>query len=123
MGLTDAELTAIRDAADTYLPDSATIQTATQSVGAMGGNANSYANSATGVSCRLDPTTSQAMTEAVRGLRLSADQTMVLNVAYTQTINASDRVIVGGVTYEVVQILNQSQSYATLTRAIVKVLL
>jgi hypothetical protein len=55
IGLSAAELTAIRDDIADLMPDTCTIQQVAYANDAIGQPARSFSNRATGVSCRLDP--------------------------------------------------------------------
>jgi len=111
--LTAAELAAMRAVADDFLPDTCTIQTRTTTVDALGGISEGYANTYTGVACRIDPVSGS---EGVNNLQIAAGSKWMLNIPYDQTITVTDRIIHSGTTYEVSYIW-AGQSYATIRRA------
>lgn len=117
MSLTPAELAAIRDTADNILPDTCTIQTLTRASDGMGGWVDTWANTHTGVACRLGIESSgvAADAELEQGQRLVALRNYVLTLKYDQTIQPHDRVIVGGNTYEIAQVLD-GHSWITVKR-------
>jgi hypothetical protein len=112
--LSAQELTDMRTIADDFFPDTCTIQAKTESAGAMGGVSHSWANTYTGVACRLDP---QGFgSEGVRNAALEGQSTFILNIPYDQAISIEDRVVHSGKTYEVVSVWD-THSYSTIRRA------
>jgi hypothetical protein len=106
--LTTAEIAAMRDTLEDWLPSTCTIQTKTESTGAMGGPAVTWANTYTDVPCRVDPGGGDA--ETVRNFALEGVSFWVLNVAYDQVISVENRVVYDSVTYEVRGVID-NQSY------------
>lgn len=113
--ITAAELAAMRAVADDFFPDTCTIQTPTASVDATGSPVETFANTYTGVACRLDPT--GAGDERVMNLALEGQSTWWLNIPYDQVIDETYQVVHGGVTYQVKSVW-AGQSYATIRRAL-----
>jgi len=113
-GLTAKELAEMRLVADDFLPDSCTIQTLTESADSLGGVSLSWANTYTGVACRLDPV---GGSEAVANLALEGQSGWMLNIPYTQAISVENRVAHDGKTYEVRAVVD-TQSYRTIRRAV-----
>jgi SPP1 family predicted phage head-tail adaptor len=113
--ISDAELTKMRAAADDYFPDTCTIQTQTESVDALGGVVHTWANTYTGVACRLDPERTR-QGEQVSSLVLESQSRWMLNIPHDQAISVEDRVIHDGKTYEVATVVD-TQSYRTIRRA------
>ncbi len=113
--LTTQELTDMRVIADDFFPDTCTIQTPTTSVGAMGGIADSYANTYTAVPCRLDP--QGVGGETVVNEALEGKSSWMLNIPYDQAIDIAYRVIHDSVEYEIVRV-SDTQSYKTIRRAL-----
>ena len=109
-----AELAAMRDVADDFLPDTCTIQVLTNTVDSTGSPTQSFANTYTGVACRLDPA---AGNEIVRNLALEGESTWWLNIPYSQAIDITYRVVHGGETYEVRAVWD-THSYSTIRRAL-----
>lgn len=112
--LSAKELSDMRAVADDYFPDICTIQTKTTSTGSMGGISESYANTYTGVACRLDP--GGGASEAIVNFALEGRSTWMLNIPYDQAIAIEDRVVHNSETYEVVGVVD-TQSYSTIRRA------
>jgi len=112
--ITAREITSMRLIADDYLPDTCTIQTLTETTGAMGGTSQTWANTYTNVACRVDPVTGQG--EAVIAFALEGKALWRLNIPYDQAIDIEDRIIHDSVTYEVASV-EDTQSYRTIRRA------
>ena len=111
MSLTAAELSSMRSTADDYLPDTCTIQRATQGQDALGGISLSWANLATGVACRMDePSANQSLANAEASVNsaVGAVAQWPMHFAYNQDITVKDRVIFGSYTYEVAEVLDSS---------------
>ena len=91
----------MRDEAELALPDTCVIQARTLATDGQGGRTETYATSVT-TTCRVAPAgqTSQG-TEVVRGdgTRTLAD--WVVTLPYNTSISQTDRIVTGGVTYEV----------------------
>lgn len=113
--LSSQELTDMRVVADDFFPDTCTIQTVTAAVGAMGGLSDSFANTYTGVACRLDP--AGGGNETLVNEALEAESLWMLNIPYDQAISVTDRVIHSSITYEVRRVMD-THSYATIRRAL-----
>jgi hypothetical protein len=110
MSLTSAELASMRDSVGDWLPDSCTIQTVTNTVGAIGGVSQSYANTYTGISCRLDPASPDEDTIQAFGIPQAATVVYVY-LPYNQAIDATDRIVHSGNTYEVKGLISESPSH------------
>jgi hypothetical protein len=113
--ITAQELTDMRVVSDDFLPDTCTIQTKTETVDAQGGVSLSWANTYTSVACRLDPAAAGG-SEVVTNLALEARSLWTLNIPYNQAIGVENRVVHGGVTYEVKGVID-TNSYVTIRRA------
>ena len=108
MTLSQAEIAAMRAAADALLAATCTVQRAAESRTAQGGTRQMWSDLATGVPCRLD---------VLRGLQVRAGNEQEINGAlgaaldytlylkYNQDIAEKDRVILGGHTFEVLAVL------------------
>ncbi len=112
--LTAQELTDMRIVADDFFPDTCTIQTPTTSTGAMGGIANSFANTYTGVICRIDPM--GPGDERLQSEALEGRSGWWLNIPYDQAVAIENRVVHDGATYEIRSVVG-TQSYRTIRRA------
>lgn len=113
--ITDQEITDMRAIADNFFPDVCTIQVRTETADALGGVSVSYANTYTGVACRLDPQIIGA-TEGIENMTTEAESWWMLNIPYDQAISVEDRVVHDGKTYEVQQAMD-TNSYRTIRRA------
>lgn len=109
-----AELAAMRDIAGSFFPDTCTISTLTNSVDETGSPTQTFADTYTGVACRLDPA---AGNEIVRNLALEGESTWWLNIPYNQPIDITYRVTHGGDTYDIKYVVD-TQSYSTIRRAL-----
>ena len=110
--LSSTELERMRAAQEDVLPDSCTIQEATDGQDAVGQPTRSWSNRATGVSCRL---AQRREWERVAGEKRTTIGNWVLTVAHDQTVEHGDRVVVGSRTFEVVGV-NTGRSHETATR-------
>lgn len=109
------ELSDMRALADDFFPGTCTIQTLTESTGAMGGVSHSWANTYTSVACRLDPRGFGA--EGVVNAALEGKSMFVLNIPYDQAISIEDRIIHDSKTYEVNGVWD-THDYSTIRRAL-----
>jgi SPP1 family predicted phage head-tail adaptor len=116
--ISDAELTDMRALADDFFPDTCTIQTRTESVDALGGVTESWANTYTSVACRLDPVYA-GQGEQISNMVLEGESRWMLNIPYDQAISVEDRVIHDSKTYEVTVVID-TQSYRTIRLAELK---
>lgn len=112
--ISTGELERMQGTQESALPDTCTIQTRTQSVDALGGITHSYANTYTGVACRLDVASQGS--ETVRNSAVQAESGWTLTVAHNQAIGVTDRVIHSSLTYEVAAV-EASQSWLTVRQA------
>jgi head-tail adaptor len=107
--LTDGEIASMRSTLDESLPGTAVIQRKSLTADGQGGNSETWAAAGT-VACRIAPVTSHGQDEgegAGRTLQ-TADFTATF-LAGTDVI-AADRIISGGITYEVAKV-NGPRSY------------
>jgi len=98
MSLTATELSDIRDVIESLLPDTCTIQALTRTSDGMGGWTDSYANTYTGIACRV---WRQEGGELVVGDQGAEVTRWVLTVAWDQPVTATMRVVHAGHTYQV----------------------
>jgi SPP1 family predicted phage head-tail adaptor len=113
--LPDDELAEMRAEAALALPDTCTIQTATET-NTKGSVAVTYADTYTNVPCRLASANSKE-TERVIGEKLASTVAYVLTVPWNQAITAQDRVVAGRVTYEVIAISSPNATWRTAHQA------
>lgn len=111
--LTAVELARLRATQVTALPDTCTIQTATETKDAVGQVVRTWAAAAEDVACRLAQLRAD---ERQAGERTSAVTEWVLTVAHDQAITTGQRVVVDTRTFEVVGV-NTAESWETATRA------
>ena len=111
--VTAQELAAMRDIANSFFPDTCTVQTLTTGVDETGSPTQTWANTYTNVACRLDPATGS---ETVRNLALEGESTWWLNIPYDQAIAIENRVVYSSKTYEIRHVVD-TQSYSTIRRA------
>lgn len=97
--LAASALTSMREALNSSLPDTATIRTCTVEDDEQGGETRTWANGAT-VPCRLNRTTK--MMEVIRGGKTSSVVGFELIVPYDTELAPENRVVISGVTYEVI---------------------
>jgi hypothetical protein len=117
MSLTAEEIASMQAAVGDWLPDTCTIQTVTTTVGPIGGVTESYANTYTGISCRLDPTSPSLETIQAFGIAQAATVVYVY-LPYNQAIEATDRIVHDSNTYEVKGLISDSPSH-NLSRQVV----
>lgn len=115
MAISATELARMQATAEDHLPDECTIQTVTRTVDAIGGWSESWADTHTGVACRLAAVQARAA-EAMVGAELAAVTSWVLTVAHDQALDETMRVVHDGETYEIAQ-LEDRQSWRTAKRA------
>lgn len=101
--LSTSELAQLRADAEDYLPDTCTLQTVTRTADSIGGWSESWADTYTGVACRIAPQR-MSRAEALLGGQLAAVTGWILTLHHDQAIDETMRVVHGGETYEVVQL-------------------
>jgi head-tail adaptor len=114
-GLTASELAALRAAAEAWLQSTCTIQAKTEAVDATGGITATWADTYTGIACRLDPLSPGS--ETVRNFALEGQSAWMLYLKYDQAITLENRVVYGSNTYEV-RAVQDKHGYITVTRAV-----
>ena len=115
MTLSTLEIAQLRaDQAD-YWPDTCTLQTRTLASDGMGGQTETWANTYTGVACRVSPQ-QVGRGESIQANQVAATTSWVLTVAYNQTLAETMRCVHGGETYEIME-LEDTHSNRTAKRA------
>jgi hypothetical protein len=115
MTLTTAELADIRAAVTAAFPDTCTIKNRMET-NVKGSVTDTWpSDSYTGVACRLMPVQRGSRLQ-VFGEKTLASAEYVLTVSHDQAIVPGDRVVHGGVTYEVLKV-HVGHSYRTACRA------
>jgi hypothetical protein len=103
MNLSTQELAQLRADAEDYQPDTCTIQVPTATRTTDGGYTTAFANTYTGVVCRLAPVRS-SQGERLEGDQMAAMSPWILTIAYDQAIAEGYRVVHDSETYEVTHI-------------------
>lgn len=96
---TSNELARMRATADKALPDSCTIRRATLTSDGMGGQTQTWANTAT-VACRLMPRNTQPAEMAVAG-RLTNANGWIITLPYATDVTEKDVIAIGSRSFEV----------------------
>lgn len=113
--LAATDLAAMKAAQASALPLTCIISRRALSPDGAGGYTESWSNLATNVACRLAPLGTPS--EVVVAERFAGRQQWQLTLPTGQDITHEDRVVIGGVTYEVVG-LNSAGAWETARRAI-----
>ena len=103
MTLSALEIAQMRADQDDYFPDTCTLQTVTRTADGVGGWSESWANTYTGVACRVSQELS-GQREGISGAQMASQTDWMLSVTHDQTLTAEMRVVHGGHTYEVVSV-------------------
>jgi hypothetical protein len=119
IGLTAAELTAIRSDVEDLLPDTCTIQYVSTSNNELGEAVRTYTARGTAIACRLDPMTGPKEEYGLFGAELQTEGNWILTLKHDQTITLTDRVIKDGTTFEVIYV-DPEKSWKASTRAQLK---
>jgi len=115
--LTANELTQARaDFEAQILDQTCTIQTLTRTADGVGGFTEAWANTYTSVPCRLG-VSKRSGALVVQGERGNYPDAFTLNVANDQALTEGQRVIVGGITYEVTHAKDASVQWVFLKSA------
>jgi NADPH:quinone reductase-like Zn-dependent oxidoreductase len=101
--LTAGEIEAMRDEIELTLPDTAIIYTPASTADGQGGYTQAFAASGT-VACRMSPRTGQQGSEPGYAERSAAIGEWVATFPASTTLAESQRVAVGGTTYEVTRV-------------------
>ena len=117
--LSTRELRQLRADQEDYFPDTCTLQTKTETTDSQGGFTVSWANTHTGVKCRVMPIqTSRA--EQVEGDQLAAYSRWILRVPFDQTIDEEMRVVHDSVTYEIERLTDTHSDVTAVGAVLVK---
>lgn len=120
--LTDLELEAMRGIVEESLPDTATVQTRTQTTDDYGGQGETWTGSRT-VACRLqfvDGDVSRTYTDAIKGAGIEAQQLYVVTLSHDAGVLKTDRLVINGSTYDVVTDPLKTRSEQLAVRVLVK---
>lgn len=105
--LTAAEIAQMRVTQAAALPDTGTVQRKSAPADGRGGQAVSYTDFATGVNCRLGQ--GQGAKPGTRGDRIDTRIPWVVTFAYNQDIRSTDRIVIGGRTFEVISLEDHTE--------------
>lgn len=120
IGLTAAELTAIRADINDLLPGTCNILTITVTSDGEAGFSESWGTASSNVACRLDPIKMREWgIERVTAGAMQAFHQYMLTLPYTATIDTANRVEVGTVTYNVISV-DTNKSWNASVRAVVE---
>lgn len=100
MTLTAGELAYMREELSLALPDTAVIQSVGRASDGMGGGTETWTASGT-VSCRVAPRQSTRGSEAGRADAQAAVNDWIITLPHGSTVTETNRVVTGGVTYEI----------------------
>ena len=103
MNLSTLELAQLRGDAEAYLPDTCTLQTLARTRTSEGGWTDVWANTYTGVECRLAPQRTD-QSERMEGGQVTAISRWVLTLHHDQAITEAMRVVCNGDTFEVARL-------------------
>lgn len=102
--LTAAEIAAMRETAESALPDSAVIYSRSWASDGGGGGTTTWTAAGT-VDCRLAPVRGD---EAVEGERVTANADSIITVPQTTAVTTDSRIVTGGGTFNVEAIRSRS---------------
>jgi SPP1 family predicted phage head-tail adaptor len=100
VALSTLELSQLRADANDYLPDTCTLQTLTRTPDGYGGWTETWANTHTGVACRVAGVPLNHP-EGIDAAQVSSLTRWLLAVPYNQALNAEMRCVHDGATYEI----------------------
>ena len=125
IGLTTAELVDIRKDVDDLLPDTCTIRKVATVTNNIGSPVRTFTDRATSVSCRFDPVESLSLVgeERVSSMKnyIITEGQFHLTLKNGETIEETDQVVHGGVTYDVVHV-DDDKSWQASVRVILNTL-
>lgn len=99
--LTDSELQYMRDSLEQIMPDTCVILAAVNTADGQGGYETIWGTATANVRCRIDPGRKE-MYERISGAQLAPFAWFQLTLPHDVTIGTSDRVVVNGETYNVI---------------------
>lgn len=103
--LSTAQLTQIRSQRSSSLQSSCRLDLASNVSDSSGGYTNSWASGST-VACGITTPTSQAASDSGMVAVIGEERGVVIALPYGTTITPADRIVSGGVTYEVIHVDN-----------------
>ncbi len=117
--LETAELADIRADFEATFPTTCTITAVTRTASGSGGWSESESNRGTAIACRLAPVTARSF-PGLTAEQVQEGRLMMLYLAHDQTVEVTDKVTHGGVTYHVRQ-LNDGESELFMKTALLEV--
>ena len=102
IGLTDAELEAIRSAIEELLPDTCDVLSVTRTSDGQGGFTETWGTVTADLPCRLD--IAKPGTQPIFGASVQPFQGYVMTVNHAGTVTTSNRILKDGYTFEVVSV-------------------
>jgi len=122
IGLTAAELTAIRADVEDLLPDTCTLQYMTEARNEIGEAVKTYTNRGTAIKCRLDPIPEIGW-EVLGGFMDVVKYTgkFILTLMHDQAVALNDRAIIDGEIFEVDHMDPEKSYRASVTCIVEKV--
>lgn len=102
--LTAAEISAMRETAETALPDSAVIYSRSWASDGGGGGTTTWTAAGT-VDCRLAPIRGD---ETIEGERVTAEADSIITVPQASSVTTDSRIVTGGGTFNVEAIRSRS---------------
>jgi len=113
-GISNAQLAFMRQqASDTFLPDSGTVLTSTQTSDGQGGNSVAWSGTVA-VDCRIDVVNGR---EQLQGGGYQSYQKTILTLPYNATITTQNRFAYGSDQYNVVAVSGSNRSWNIFVRA------
>lgn len=110
------ELAALQDDLETLMPGTCAILTQTNTADGYGGYTTTWGTASASVKCRLDPMTGR---ENVAAAEVQSFHRYMLTLPHDTTIDTTGRVVLSGVTYNVVSV-DTNKSWMATTRVIVE---
>lgn len=105
--LTPDDLSSMRNELNRALPDTADIQRLTLTTDSAGGYTESWSSVASGVACRIAPS-GNAPFERIIADRLASASTWTITLPALTDIRPDDRIVSGGLVYQVVGVAGRS---------------
>jgi hypothetical protein len=102
----------MRTQAARALDTTCTLQTATRTSDGLGGFTISWSTAASNVACRLSPLTMKALAGS-QGEQFTVVSAWVLHLGHGQAVTAGQRAVVGGDTYEVLNVEDDQSERAS----------
>lgn len=112
----NAELSAMREALETLLPDTCNILSVTEASDGAGGVTQTWGTASASVACRVDY---QSGMESIHGGAVQPYSRHILTVPYDTTVTEQNKVEHGGNTYHVTSV-DQDKSWPVVLRVVLE---